>query len=221
MTGAPATAACGRLAVAYRLWAMPSSPPHSSTADRDLVVRAAGGDERAMAGLYDRYGQVLYAVAYRIVGERADAEEAVLEAFAQAWRDAPRFEAARGSVAGWLTMIARSRALDLIRARARRERITASAAADRPEAPPAMGRPGSDPATVYDHTERRRQVEIALDSLSPPQRQAIELAYFEGLTQTEIAQRLQEPLGTIKTRVRLGMEKLRDSLRPYYFERGT
>ena len=88
---------------------------------------------------------MLYAVAYRIVGQRADAEEVVLEAFAQAWRDAPRFEAGRGSVAGWLTMIARSRALDLVRARSRRERITASAAADRPGAPPAMGDFRPDP----------------------------------------------------------------------------
>ena len=107
----------------------------SPAADGDLVARAAQGDERAIGTLYDRYGAVLYAVAYRIVGQRADAEEVVLEAFAQAWRDAPRFEAGRGSVAGWLTMIARSRALDLVRARSRRERITASAAAERPGRP--------------------------------------------------------------------------------------
>jgi RNA polymerase sigma-70 factor (ECF subfamily) len=164
---------------------------------------------------------VLYAVAYRIVGQRADAEEVVLEAFAQAWRDAPRFEAGRGSVAGWLTMIARSRALDLVRARGRRDRITASAAADRPETPPAMGEFRPDPGGALDNDERRRQVRQALETLSPPQRQAIELAYFEGLSQSEIAARLQEPLGTVKTRVRLGMQKLRECLRPFYFERGT
>jgi RNA polymerase sigma-70 factor (ECF subfamily) len=189
--------------------------------DGELVAQAARGDERAVGRLYDRYGAVLYAVAYRIVGQRADAEEVVLEAFAQAWRDAPRFEAGRGSVAGWLTMIARSRALDLVRARSRRERITASAAADRPETSPAMGDFRPDPARALDHDERRRQVEQALTLLSPPQRQAIELAYFEGLSQSEIAERLQEPLGTVKTRVRLGMQKLRESLRPFYYERGT
>ena len=199
---------------------MPSSPPHSSLADRDLVAGAAGGDERAMAGLYDRYGQVLYAVAYRIVGERADAEEVVLEAFAQAWRDAPRFEAARGSVAGWLTMIARSRALDLVRARSRRDRITTAAASARPDAPLAMGEVRPDPSAGMDHSERRREVRQALEALSAPQRQAIELAYYEGLSQSEIAERLQEPLGTIKTRIRLGMQKLRDALRPFYFEPG-
>jgi len=189
-------------------------------ADRALVAGAAGGDERAMAGLYDRYGQVLYAVAYRIVGERADAEEVVLEAFAQAWRDAPRFEAARGSVAGWLTMIARSRALDLVRARSRRDRITAAAASARPDAPLAMGEVRPDPSAGMDHSERRREVRLALEALSAPQRQAIELAYYEGLSQSEIAERLQEPLGTIKTRIRLGMQKLRDALRPFYFEPG-
>ncbi|HKU63004.1 MAG TPA: sigma-70 family RNA polymerase sigma factor [Gemmatimonadales bacterium] len=199
---------------------MPSSPPHSSTADRELVARSAEGDERAIAGLYDRYGQVLYAVAYRIVGERADAEEVVLDAFAQAWRDAARFEADRGSVAGWLTMIARSRALDLVRSRSRRDRITTSAASARPDTPLAMGQVRPDPSVGMDHAERRREVRLALDTLSPPQRQAIELAYYDGLSQSEIAERLQEPLGTIKTRIRLGMQKLRDALRPFYFEPG-
>ena len=164
---------------------------------------------------------MLYAVAYRIVGQRADAEEVVLEAFAQAWREAPRFEPGRGSVAGWLTMIARSRALDLVRARSRRDRITASAAADRPGTPPAWASWRPDPGGALDHAERRARSAQALDTLSPPQRQAIELAYFEGLSQSEIAERLQEPLGTMKTRVRLGMQKLRECLRPFYFERGT
>ena len=199
----------------------PSSAPGATRiADTDLIARAAGGDERAVADLYDRYGQVLYAVAYRIVGQRADAEEVVLDAFAQAWREASRFEASRGSVAGWLTTIARSRALDLVRARSRRERITATAAAERPESPPAMGGWRADPSSGVDVAERRRQVQLALEALSPPQRRAIELAYFDGLSQSEIAELLNEPLGTIKTRVRLGMQKLRDALRPFYFEPG-
>ena len=200
---------------------MPKPAAPSSQADRDLLVRAADGDQQAIAALYDRYGGVLYAVAYRIVGQRADAEEVVIEAFAQAWREAPRFESERGSVAGWLTMIARSRALDTVRARSRRDRLTASAAADRMGVSPAMGEWRADPAGAVDHAERRTKVREALEMLSPPQRQAIELAYFEGLSQSEIAERLQEPLGTVKTRVRLAMQKLRESLRPFYFERGT
>jgi RNA polymerase sigma-70 factor (ECF subfamily) len=200
---------------------MPRPAPTSfPPADHDLVTRAARGDESAIGTLYDRYGGVLYAVAYRIVGQRADAEDVVIEAFAQAWRDATRFEATRGSVAGWLTMIARSRALDVVRARSRRDRLTASAAADQPQGSPAMGDWRADPSDSYDHAERRQQVQTALQALSPPQRQAIELAFFEGLSQSEIAERLKEPLGTIKTRVRLGLQKLRDSLRPFFFERG-
>jgi RNA polymerase sigma-70 factor (ECF subfamily) len=198
-----------------------SAPLRSASADHDLIASAASGDERAIASLYDRFGGVLYAVAYRIVGQRADAEEAVIEAFAQVWREAPRFEPARGSVAGWLTMITRSRALDMVRARARRERITASAAADRPGLSPGMSSWRPDAMDALDDAERRSHVRTALESLSPPQRQAIELAYFEGLSQSEIAERLQEPLGTIKTRVRLGMQKLRESLRSFYFERGA
>jgi RNA polymerase sigma-70 factor, ECF subfamily len=198
-----------------------ASPRLSPPADGELIARVASGDERAIGTLYERYGGVLYAVAYRIAGEQADAEEVVLEAFAQAWRDAPRFEVGRGSVAAWLTMIARSRALDLVRARSRRDRITASAAAEHPDAPPAMSSYRPDPAGTVEHDERRREVHRALADLSPPQREAIELAYFEGLSQSEIAERLQEPLGTVKTRVRLGMQKLRESLRPFYFERGT
>jgi RNA polymerase sigma-70 factor, ECF subfamily len=200
-------------------WLMPNPGPVSSApADRDLVAQAAAGDERAIGQLYDRYATVLYTVAYRITGQHADAEEVVIESFAQAWRDATRFEPGRGSVAGWLTMIARSRALDLVRARSRRDRITQTAAADRPDAPLAMGASRGDPADALDRSERGQQVRAALDDLSPPQRQAIELAFFEGLSQSEIAARLNEPLGTVKTRVRLGMQKLRTALRPFFFE---
>lgn len=199
---------------------MTASFPAGDRPDTDLIARAASGDERAMGELYDRYGRVLYAVALRIVGQRADAEEVVLDSFAQAWREATRFDAARGSVAGWITTIARSRALDLVRARSRRERITATAAAEGPESSPAMGGWRVDPSSGVDVDERRRQVRLALETLSPPQRRAIELAYFEGLSQSEIAERLDEPLGTIKTRVRLGMQKLRECLRPFYFEAG-
>jgi RNA polymerase sigma-70 factor (ECF subfamily) len=198
---------------------MHSTGSLSPAADRELVVRAASGDERAMSDLYDRYGRLLYTVAYRVVGQRADAEEVVVEAFAQAWRDAGRFEAARGSVAAWLTMIARSRALDLVRARGRRDRLAASAAISGLDAGPALVDSAVSPADRADEDERRRVVRLAIEGLSPPQRQAIELAFFEGLSQTEIATRLNEPLGTVKTRIRLGMQKLRETLRPYFFER--
>jgi RNA polymerase sigma-70 factor (ECF subfamily) len=185
--------------------------------DRNLLDRVAQRDEAALERLYDRYSGVLYAVAYRISGERSDAEEIVLDAFTQAWRDADRFRSERGSVIGWLTMMCRSRALDLVRARGRRARVATTAAAQ-PEGPPAMGtgNPGADRS--MERLERRAVVAEALRGLSPPQREAIELAYYEGLSHSEIAERLGEPLGTVKTRVRLAMQKLRELLRPYYIE---
>jgi RNA polymerase sigma-70 factor (ECF subfamily) len=191
---------------------------HTGPRDANLVSRVARGDEQALGLLYDRFGAVLYAVAYRVVGERADAEEVVMETFAQAWREAPRFDSARGSVPAWLTVMARSRALDLVRSRARRARITETAAREESSSAPAMSTGGPAPGSSLEQDERRRAVAAGLAALSEPQRQAIELAYYEGLSQSEIAERLKEPLGTIKTRMRLGMQKLREALRPYYFE---
>ncbi len=195
-------------------------PPETDApaSDAHLLSRTAEGDESAVAELYDRYGGVVYAVVYRIVGQKADAEEVVMEAFAQVWRDARRFEGARGSAAAWLTMISRSRALDHVRSRDRRERLNTSAAREAPAGSPTTGHWGGDPGYQVEQNERQRRVAEALGALAPAQRQAIELAYFEGLSQSEIAERLNEPLGTIKTRVRLGMLKLRDALRPYYYE---
>jgi len=199
-------------------WSTSHETPPTSPRDADLVLRVARGDEHALGQLYDRFGAVLYAVAYRVVGEPADAEEVVMEAFAQAWREAPRFDPARGSAAAWLTMMTRSRALDLARSQARRSRITETAAREETNAAPAMSGGLPAPGAVLEDEERGRAVSAALAALSPLQRQAIELAFYEGLSQSEIAERLQEPLGTIKTRIRLGMQKLREMLRPYYFE---
>jgi RNA polymerase sigma-70 factor (ECF subfamily) len=187
--------------------------------DAELLTRAALGDERAVGTVYDRYGQMMYAVAYRIVRQPGDAEEVVAEAFAQAWRDAGRFEAGRGSVAAWLTVMTRSRALDFVRARARRERITDTAQRSDPEGTLGMSAPAASPDAAVEAGERERRVAEALANLSAPQRTAIELAFFEGLSHSEIAERLNEPLGTVKTRVRLGMLKLRESLKPYFYER--
>lgn len=189
--------------------------------DRALVARIASGDERALSLLYDRYASTMYAVASRIAGERADAEEIVLETFSQAWRNAERFHGEKGSAIAWLTMMCRSRALDLVRSRGRRHRLVDTAQQADPTGAPAMGSGPDDPTSQVADGERARRVAEALEALSPPQRQAIELAYYEGLSHSEIAERLDEPLGTVKTRVRLAMQKLRDALRPYYFEAAT
>jgi RNA polymerase sigma-70 factor, ECF subfamily len=207
---------------AARLGAMATLPlTRSAESDRSLLDRVARGEEAALEQLYDGYAPVLYALAYRIAGERSDAEEIVLDSFAQVWRDATRFRAERGSAIAWLTTICRSRALDLVRARGRRARTASSAATAEPEAAPAMGTRDPGGERELEHLERRKVVADALRELSSPQRQAIELAYYDGLSHSQIAERLGEPLGTVKTRVRLAMERLRELLRPYYLERSA
>ncbi|HEV8303434.1 MAG TPA: sigma-70 family RNA polymerase sigma factor [Gemmatimonadales bacterium] len=180
--------------------------------DRSLVQRMAAGDERALGELYDRHGRVTYALAYAIVGERADADEVVVDAFGQAWRTAAQFDLGRGSVAAWLTTIARTRALDLVRARGRRSRALERAALEFGEGVASPVAPGEAPDRDAERAEARRLVTGALAALPGPQRRAIELAYFGGLSQSEIAAALGEPLGTVKTRIRDGMAKLRDLL---------
>lgn len=172
----------------------------------------AAGDERALGELYDRHASTIYALARAIVGERADTEEVVADAFGQAWRTAAQFDPARGSVVAWLATITRTRALDLVRARGRRARVLARAAeqSDAGFAAPVAG--GESPDRAVERQEIRQRVTRSLAELPVPQRRVIELAYFGGLTHSEIAAELKEPLGTVKTRLRAGLEKLRDAL---------
>jgi len=186
-----------------------------ATADYVLVERMARRDERALGELYDRHGGLVYSLALAIVGERADADEVVADALAQAWRTAQDFDAGRGSVGAWLTTITRTRALDLLRARGRRARALTRAAVEDSEGLAApIAAAGDAPDREVERQDTRRLVARSLAELSEPQRRIIELAYFGGLTQTEIAAELQEPLGTVKTRMRAGLEKLRSSLLP-------
>lgn len=196
-----------------------ASVPRTANRDRELVVQIASGEQDALQTLYDRFAVTLYAVAYRILGEGADADEVVLDVFTQVWQQASQFDPERGSVAAWLTMIARSRAIDLVRAKRRRDRVKEAAALENPGASPAMGTVRGEPDVGAEQSERRRYVKKALEDLPAEQRVAIELAYFEGLSQSEIAARLGEPLGTVKTRIRAAMQKLRDTLRPIYADR--
>lgn len=192
---------------------MTGAPGPAAPLEPGLLRRVAQGDEAALGALYDRFGATVYALAYRVVGQQADAEEVTMETFAQVWRDAGKFDSSRGSVAAWLCVIARSRALDLIRAHSRRQRLNESVAREPLETAV------SGPDLLAE--ERRQAVGAALAELSEPQREAIELAYYHGLSQSEIAERLQQPLGTIKTRMRTGMLKLREMLHGYYFEGAT
>ena len=174
----------------------------------------AAGDERALGELYDRHGSTVYALARAIVGERADTEEVVADAFDQAWRTAGQFDPARGSVTAWLATITRTRALDLVRARGRRSKILARAAQESDAGVAAPLAASDAPDRDVERQEARQLVKQSLGKLPEPQRRVIELAYFGGLSHSEIAAELKEPLGTVKTRLRAGMEKLRDALSP-------
>lgn len=201
---------------------MATGQPGAPIPDRALVERMEAGDERALGELYDRHGRMAYALAYAIVGERADAEEVVADAFGQAWRTAAQFDPSRGSVPAWLATITRTRALDLQRARGRRARALDRAARTDPQGLAApLGSAGEAPDRGTERDELRRLVEGSLAELPEPQRRVIELAYFGGLSQSEIAAELGDPLGTVKTRMRAGMEKLRVVLGPLLGEGGA
>lgn len=172
--------------------------------DLGLLRRVARGDEDAFEALYDRHTPVLLAVALRIVRVAVDAEDAVQQAWVKVWQIAGEHDPERGSVAGWLLLVVRSRALDLWRARATRRRAEASAPPD--------DRVGADPAHSAATSQAQQRVRLALQRLDPHFRQVLESAYFDGLSQTQIAERLETPLGTVKTWTRRGLLKLRELL---------
>jgi RNA polymerase sigma-70 factor (ECF subfamily) len=175
--------------------------------DCDLVARIAEHDESALANLYARFAGTLLALCTRILGQSGDAEEVVQETFVQVWRQAARYDPARSSVNGWLVLIARSRAIDRLRTRRVAER--SALAADLEEPPPDTSPDGDRHVFL---AERRAKIRRALAALPDEQRAVIELAFFRGLTQSEIAQRTGTPLGTVKTRTLLAMKKLRAAL---------
>lgn len=192
-----------------------SSTGSTTTPDLEVVARLTAGDERALGVLYDRYGALAFSLARAIVHDTADAEEVVAETFSQIWRTASSFDAGRGSVVAWVSTIARTRSLDLIRSQKRRARIMDEAAAMSAEgSSPGLSSGVPSPDREVEMSEAQRLVRRSLADLPPPQRHVLELAYFGGLSQSEIAEKLSEPLGTVKTRMRSGMEKLRQALGP-------
>ena len=180
----------------------------AADADRLLVGRLASGDLDAAGELYDRHAGKVLALARRILRDDGDAEDIVQEVFSQAWRTATRFEPGRGTVAGWLLMMARSRAIDRLRARQVRPDTVGNVVL---ETMPGNTPPPSEQVLL---SEQVAQIREGLVALPAEQRTALELAYFEGLSQSEIAERLAAPLGTIKTRIRTALATLRRSLRP-------
>lgn len=181
------------------------TPEQVKTSDAVLLRAVAGGDEAALSELYDRYRLILFGLLLRILHSRAEAEDCLQEVFIQVWRQASGFNEARGRPFTWLVTMARSRAIDRLRALSSRDRTAQTAARETVEEV-------SDAATDAIRSEQGARVRAALAALPPEQRHALELAYFEGLTQTEIAERLKQPLGTIKTRTRSGMMKLKEML---------
>jgi len=180
-------------------------PEQAKASDVELLRSVASGDEAALSLLYDRYRLILFGLVLRILHSRAEAEDCLQEVFIQVWRQASDFDEARGRPFTWLVTLARSRALDRLRAAGSRDRTAQEAAR-------AVVEETSDAVTDAIRSERAAVVRRALDTLPEEQRRVLELAYFEGLTQTEIAARLGQPLGTIKTRTRSGMTKLRETL---------
>ena len=179
-----------------------------ATGGSDLIMQMATGDRQAFALFYDRHAPVVFPLILRIVRERADASEVLQEVFWEAWRDAPGYDSTRGSPEAWMVTRARTRAIDRIRSTRRRSE-TFVAPLDEAFAA-TLGEPTPDAA---ERAENRGTIRSALDRLPGAQREVIELAYYAGLTQTEIAERLKQPLGTVKTRIRLALERLRDVVR--------
>ena len=176
-----------------------------------LVRLVAARDQAALAALYDRYARPMFALALKITGVAEEAEEIVTDVFCQAWRTADRYDATRGRVDGWLFMMTRSRALDRVRAALREQRRVEAQEAELAVTP--LDRV-ADPEADAELAERREVVQAALDVLTPAQRTALELAFYEGLSHSEVAERTGEPLGTIKTRIRSALGKLREALAP-------
>jgi RNA polymerase sigma-70 factor, ECF subfamily len=181
-------------------------PPSKLDWSRYLPSVVAG-DHRALAELYDAASSVVYGLALRILSDRNLAEDVVVEVFAQVWRDAGNFDPARGSPTAWIIAMTRSRAIDLLRSR-KRER-----AAEPIESASAMKSALPNPEELSCLSERRQIVRRALSSLTLEQREAIDLAYFSGLSHSQIALKLCQPVGTIKTRIRTAMIRLRELLR--------
>ncbi len=178
----------------------------STEVDPTLVRAVAEGSAEALGTLYDRHAGTVFGLAKRILTRQEDAEEVVQDVFAQVWRDAPRYDPSRASVAGWIMVLARTRAID--RLRARRARPDQQDGIEPAQAPPLVAA-GQDPEHAVLSKEASSKVRAAFDALPDSLRTLVELAYFQGLTHSEIAGQTGVPLGTVKTRLRTAVASLR------------
>jgi RNA polymerase sigma-70 factor, ECF subfamily len=181
-----------------RLERLSSTDRQGVSADLATVTAMKAGDQSAMAELYDRYSSIVYAVALRVLGDTGAAEDILQDVFLQLWRNPSAFDSARGSLGAWLAVITRNRAIDALRRRRPETDIEDVIVSVAP-----------DLAGEADRSRAAERVRGVLGSMSGPQRAALEMAYFEGLSHSEIATKTGEPLGTIKTRIRAGLIALR------------
>jgi RNA polymerase sigma-70 factor (ECF subfamily) len=186
-----------------------AAEPEQGT-DLDLLERIKRGDSSALDALYARYSSPVYSLVWKILQNATEAEDVALDVFWQVWRQADRYDPSRGAPPAWIFTVARSRAIDRLRARHRREDRTISFDDPGVNLDPLDEKAAPDVVASFRQT--RDAVREAMTSLSAVQREAIELAFFKGLTHVEIADRLGQPLGTIKTRIRQGLIKLRKTL---------
>jgi RNA polymerase sigma-70 factor (ECF subfamily) len=180
--------------------------------DEELMERLGFRDLQAFRVLYQRYGSLVYSTCLRIVRDSQVAEDVSQEIFLRIWRRPERYVAQRGRFLTWLTSVTRNRAVDEVRSRNRRFRYEMASPEEQERE--VAGPETNDPALTAQLSDQRRLILAAMAGLPAEQRQVIELAYFGGLTQQEISERLSQPLGTVKTRIRLGMQKLRAALTP-------
>jgi RNA polymerase sigma-70 factor (ECF subfamily) len=183
------------------------------TVDREMLARAVSGDQDAFGELYDRLSGPLYSLAVRMLGDAAEAQDALQDAFLQIWRRAATYDSSQSSVFSWAILLTRGRIIDRLRARGRRLRVIAVSTDD--EENPSRAADASTAESAADTADRNEEagrVRSVLSKLPAEQREAIELAFFSDLTHHEIAAQLGEPLGTIKARIRRGLLKLRERI---------
>ena len=181
----------------------------SSSEDLALIQAIAAQDQLALSKLYDRYARVMYSLAFKILGSAEEAEEVVLDVFSQVWKNSQSFDPDRGRLDSWLFMITRSRCLDRLRSKQRRQKVQESSQRQAQAEDVVIPNP---PEQYLVNQERREKITQALTQIPPHQRSVLELAYFQGLSQSQIARTLEISLGTVKTRTRLGLNKLREEL---------
>lgn len=188
---------------------------YTSLADESLIRLIARAQPDALAALYDRYSRLVFSLAFNIVGDQATAEEVTLDVFNRVWQKADTYQANQAKVTTWLTSITRHRSIDLVRRRhSRPEKDSLSWL----ELPPGVLLDGHNPETATELSLRQARVRAAVAQLPADQQQALALAYFKGYSHRQIADELGQPLGTIKTRIRLAVQKLRQLLPDDQFE---